>query len=166
MPSLLQRYATPLTAGLFLVSLISGLALFFHVGQATFREMHEWLSLLLALPFVLHLWKNWKPMLGYLRKPALALSLVITLVLAAPFALQAASGSADGPPQFALSHTLMGANAADLAPLLKTSPDALLGHLKAAGFTAAADGHPLTEIASKSGKSEFELAATLNTLPK
>lgn len=166
MPSLLQRYATPLTAGLFLVSLVSGLALFFHVGQATFREMHEWLSLLLALPFILHLWKNWRAMVNYFRKPALALSLAVTLALAAPFALIASTGGADGPPQFALSHTLLGGTAAELAPLLKTTPEALLTQLESAGFTAATAGQPLTDIAAQSGKSEFELAAALNGLSK
>ena len=49
MPTLLQRYATPLITGLFLVSLISGTALFFHIAQSTFREMHEWLSLVLVV---------------------------------------------------------------------------------------------------------------------
>ncbi|MGE8104358.1 DUF4405 domain-containing protein [Allorhizobium sp. NPDC080224] len=58
MPNILSRYATPFTTGLFLISLISGIALFFHLGTAAFREMHEWLSMVLILPFVLHLWKN------------------------------------------------------------------------------------------------------------
>lgn len=62
MKPLLLRYATPFISGLFLVSLISGIALFFHLGNATFRGMHEWLSMVLILPFVLHLWKNWRPL--------------------------------------------------------------------------------------------------------
>ncbi|MCB1455931.1 MAG: DUF4405 domain-containing protein, partial [Nitratireductor sp.] len=61
MPDLLSRYATPFISGLFLVSLISGIALFFHVGPSGFHGMHEWLSMVLIAPFVLHLWKNWKP---------------------------------------------------------------------------------------------------------
>ncbi|HSO47757.1 MAG TPA: DUF4405 domain-containing protein [Rhizobiaceae bacterium] len=63
MPNLLMRYATPLTSGLFAVSLISGVALFFHLGQAAFHGMHEWLSMVLILPFALHLWKNWRSFL-------------------------------------------------------------------------------------------------------
>jgi hypothetical protein len=50
MPALIQRYATPLITGLFIVSLVSGVALFFHVGQAYFHGMHEWLSMILASP--------------------------------------------------------------------------------------------------------------------
>ncbi|MCE8421489.1 DUF4405 domain-containing protein, partial [Rhodovulum sulfidophilum] len=59
MSSYLGRYATPFITGLFIVSLVSGLALFLHVGPSGFHAMHEWLSLLLIVPFVLHLWKNW-----------------------------------------------------------------------------------------------------------
>lgn len=162
MPSLLQRYATPLVLGLFLVSLVSGTALFFHIGQGIFREMHEWLSLVLVIPFVLHLWKNWRAMANYLRKPALGIALALTLVMALPFALQSASGSSEGPPQFALSHTLLGHPATVLAPLLNTTPEEVLSTLQAAGFTATAHDEPLTDIATRSGKSEFELAAALN----
>jgi hypothetical protein len=162
MPPLLQRTATPLIVGLFLVSLVSGTALFFHVGQGTFREMHEWLSLVLVVPFVLHLWKNWKPMANYFRKPALGIALALSLAMALPFALQSASGSSDGPPQFALSHTLLDNSAAELAPLLNATPEAVMNTLQAAGFTATGPDQPLTAIASQSGKSEFELAAALN----
>ncbi len=45
MPAFLARYATPLTTGLFIVSLVSGIALFFHWGGAAFHGMHEWLSM-------------------------------------------------------------------------------------------------------------------------
>jgi len=166
MPSLLQRYATPLTLGLFLVSLISGTALFFHLGQGTFREMHEWLSLALAIPFALHLWKNWKPMVNYFRKPALAIALALSVGLAAPFALQSAAGGSDGPPQFTLTHALLGNSAVAVAPLLNSTPDAVVSGLKAAGFTAASADQPLTAVATQSGKSEFELAAALNEISR
>ena len=53
MPAILNRYATPLITGLFLVSMISGIALFFHWGSAWFHGMHEWLSMVLIVPFVL-----------------------------------------------------------------------------------------------------------------
>lgn len=164
MPSLFQRYATPLIVGLFLVSLVSGTALFFHVGQGTFREMHEWLSLVLVIPFVLHLWKNWRPMANYFRKPALGIALALTLAMALPFALQSASGGSEGPPQFALSHTLLGHPATVLAPLLNTTPEEVVTALQAAGFTATGLDQPLTDIATQSGKSEFELAAALNAI--
>src|SRR3954463_6656648 len=59
MMSLFHRYATPLTLGLFAVSAVLGVALFFRVGQSVFHGMHGWLSLALLLPFTLHVWRNW-----------------------------------------------------------------------------------------------------------
>lgn len=165
MPIFLHRYATPLFTGLFLVSLVSGLALFLHVGQPIFHGMHEWLSLVLIAPFGLHLWKNWRAMTNYLRKPAFALAIALSVVLALPFVLQPATG-AGGPPQMALARTLFANKAEDLAPLLGFTPEAVLVSLKEKGFTAAAPGQPLAEIAKASGKSEMELAAALNGLKK
>ena len=57
MPKLLSAYATPFVTGLFLISTISGLALFFHVGPRGFRGMHEWLSLVLLALY----WHPWLP---------------------------------------------------------------------------------------------------------
>lgn len=164
MPALLQRYATPLITGLFLVSLISGVALFFHVGQAAFHGMHEWLSMVLIAPFALHLWKNWRPMKLYFAKPAFAGALAVSLAMAAPFAIEAASGRSGGPPQFALVHSLFARSPAELAPALKSNPAALIAKLKTAGFNAASPDHTLADIATLSGKSEAELATVLATI--
>ena len=71
MRTTLLRYATPLITGLFLVSLVSGIALFFHVGSAYFHSMHEWLSMVLIAPFILHIWKNWRAFLNYFKRSAM-----------------------------------------------------------------------------------------------
>jgi len=94
MPSVLNRYATPFITGLFMVSLISGLALFFHIGPTGFHGMHEWLSLLLILPFGLHVWKNWRPMKLYLTRAPMAVAAVVSLGMAALFLWPAAGDTA------------------------------------------------------------------------
>jgi hypothetical protein len=85
MNSMLQRYATPLITGFFLVSLISGAALFVHVGTGVFRGMHEWLSMVLILPFALHLWKNWRALTNYFSRPPFAIAMGVALVAALNF---------------------------------------------------------------------------------
>ncbi len=77
------RYGTPLTAGLFIVSAVSGVALYFGWSPGLFHEMHEVLSLVLLLPFVLHLWRNWRPFLNYFRHAAMPIALVASLAAAA-----------------------------------------------------------------------------------
>ena len=169
MPDLLKRYATPLTTGLFLVSLVSGIALFFHVGSSAFHGMHEWLSMVLIVPFVLHLWRNWRAMLMYLgRTPltvALAGSLAVALVFAYP-ALTGASGGAGGPPPFALAQTVIRHSAADVAPALGLTADELVAALKAEGYADAAPDVVLAELAQQAGKSAMDLMGTLVQVKK
>ena len=167
MPSLLQRYATPLITGLFIISLVSGVALFVHVGTGAFRGMHEWLSMVLIVPFVLHLWRNWKPMKLYFKKPAFAAAVGVSLLAALAFVIPTGSTSRpDGPPQFALVHTITGNSANQIAPLFGVSAEKLVEVLKTAGFTAANASDPLNTIAEKSGKDEFALASALNGVGK
>src|SRR5882757_6233868 len=97
---LIERYATPLTTGLFVVSAVSGTALFFHTSQGVFHEMHEWLSMILLLPFAMHLWKNWRPLLSYATRGTLILPLVAALAVAVPFAIGGMSGGKGGNPAF------------------------------------------------------------------
>lgn len=166
MPSLFNRYATPFITGLFLVSLISGLALFFHIGPSGLHGMHEWLSLVLILPFGLHVWKNWRPMLCYLRRAPMAIASAISLVAALAFLVPLGGGdaTAGGPPPLVLANRVMAHSATELAPLLGTTPEALIAALTAEGFTVTGAEASLGEAATASGKSAFELAAVLNSV--
>ena len=133
MPSILQRYATPLTIGLFLVSLISGVALFFHAAPGVFHSMHEWLSMLLIAPVALHLWRNWRPMMSYLARPAFAISMSVCLVAAMGFALASTVvGGRHGSAQFAILEALTATTPEKLAPALGTDAEHLVDDVEAA----------------------------------
>ncbi len=161
MPSLLYRYATPLTTGLFLVSLISGIAIFFHIGPTGFKGMHEWLSMVLILPFVLHLWRNWRPMTSYLRHRPMALSLAASAVAAALFLWPVTGGTgAGGPPVMRLGQRAMQATPAELAPVLDTTPEALVAALHAKGFAQAAVDRSLSDTTAGANANEV-IAALL-----
>ena len=162
MKAFFQRYATPSVAGLFLVSLISGIGLFFHFGPGAFHGMHEWLSMALIVPFGLHLWKNWRAVTLYFSGTPLVIACAASLALAAIFfAPVGGENGGDGPPQFALVRTLAANSPAKFAPLLGLSGDDLVAKLKAAGFSAAAIDLPLTDIAKQSAMDDFALAAAL-----
>lgn len=166
MNSLLHRYATPFITGLFVVSLISGIALFFHLGSNYFRGMHEWLSMVLILPFGLHLWKNWRSMTTYFKRSSFALAMLASVAAAGVFIYQAASstGRSGGPPQLAFFRAVLGNPVANVAPLLGHTPESLVKQLQTAGFAAAAADIALSEVVSKSGKDESALAAALKPL--
>jgi hypothetical protein len=165
MPSFLSRYATPLITGLFLVSLISGIALFFHLGPTAFRGMHEWLSMVLILPFILHIWKNWKPMLCYLRRMPMAISLALSVVAAGVFFVPSGEGQRRaGPVQFQLAQTVIAATPAAAAPIFGVTEEDLLRRIGAAGLSAQQPGMTLGDIAAASGKTDADLAAALVAL--
>lgn len=154
MNAFLNRYATPLTTGLFVVSAVSGTALFFHWQSGAFREMHEWLSMLLLVPFGLHVWKNWRSLIGYAKRGVLVLPLLACLAVAVPFAWPALTGNAGGGgnPAFRAIPLLTQARLSDLAPVLKTTPDALQAELERRGYVVGSLDDTLASVARASGK--------------
>lgn len=163
MPQLLQRYATPFITGFFLVSLVTGVALFVHVGPTAFREMHEILSLVLVLPFVLHVWKNWRAMLGYFKRTPMAIALAVTLAASAVFFLPSGEtgATAGGPPPFALAQAVIARPLGEVAPVLGTSAEDLTAKLVAAGFAVTGPDEALADVAKGSDKDSMELMAVL-----
>ncbi|MCB1381747.1 MAG: DUF4405 domain-containing protein [Notoacmeibacter sp.] len=156
MSSFLNRYATPLTTGLFLVSLISGFALFFHLGSSYFHAMHEWLSVVLVLPFLLHIWKNWRAFFTYFKRPPMAIALGLSLAAAAVFVVPQlmASGQPSGVNPRAVIGLMTAGKVGDLAPLVGQTPESLIAALAAKGITATAS-QTLTQAAEASGAEPF-----------
>ena len=162
MRAVFDRFATPFITGLFLVSLISGVALFFHWGSAYFHSMHEWLSMVLIVPFALHIWKNWKPMTAYLKRMPMALSLALSVVAAAVFFLPTGGEAGrGGPPQFRLAQTVLTATPATAAPLFGMSEPDFVAGLKEAGLVTTGAGQTLHDMAAAAGKSDADLATAL-----
>lgn len=149
--SFIHRFATPLMTGLFIVSTVSGVALFFHWGSGLFHSMHEWLSMLLLLPFVLHAWKNWKLLVNYARRKTLLIPLLASLLVAVPFAVNGFTASQGGNPAFRTVALLSQAPLSELAPVLKTTPEMLLSDLQQRGYKADSAQQSLDAIAAASG---------------
>ena len=152
--ALFNKAATPFTAGLFLVSAVSGAALFFHFGMGAFHEMHEWLSMVLLLPFAWHVWKNWTPFVGYMRRGWLVIPLALSIAAGVAFAVPALTGTegGGGNPGMQAARLLTGAKLSDVAPLLKLSPDELAAALRGSGFEVKSNDASLAGIAAASGK--------------
>lgn len=161
MKNFLNRYATPLTTGFFIVSTISGVALFFHWLPSTFHSMHVWLSMVWLLPFVFHVWKNWNALLGYVRRKTLVIPVLFSLVVAVPFAYSGAKSPRRGNPAFQAAALMTQARISDLAPVLKTTPDALIASLKNKGYQAESADQTLAAIASSSGKTASEALSSV-----
>lgn len=161
MPALLSRYATPLITGLFVISLVSGVALFFHIGTTAFRGMHEWLSLVLAVPFVLHVWKNWRPFVGYFKRTPMLVTLGASLAMAIAFAAPAMTGTGGTSSQRAIFEAIENGSVADLAPLFGHDGTSLSEALKAQGLAVESPDQTVKVIAEASGRSPFEIVGLI-----
>ncbi len=162
MKAFAHRYATPLIAGFFAISLISGLGLFLRVGPVQIRPMHEWLSVVLIVPFALHLWKNWRALLRYLTGRPFAAAMMVALVAALAFFVPMGQATGRGrPAQFALARKVMDAPLTAVAAVMGQTPESLRARLQGAGFTVAGIDLSPAAIAAASGRSESQMAAAL-----
>ncbi|MFT8763691.1 MAG: hypothetical protein ABF809_06810 [Gluconobacter potus] len=148
----MNRYGTPLTTGFFIVSGVTGVALFFHWGPTAFHPIHEWLSMVLLAPFILHLVKNWTSLVNYARRKTLYVPLIIAFAACIPFFFQAPSGHAGNrQTAFMALPVLEHAPLTLLAPLVHTDADALVHRLQAQGYTVSSADQTLDDIAKASG---------------
>lgn len=168
MKDILYRYATPTMTSLFVVSLISGVIIFFHIGHAWLHGVHEWLSLVLIIPFGLHMWRNWRPFLNYFKRAAMPLSLAAGVAAVAAFGLvpAGAEGERSGPPQFALAASMVAATPTIVAPVLGVTPDALVDRFKAAGFANADATTPMKSMAEAAGKTTADVYKVMVSVGK
>ncbi|HEX4408141.1 MAG TPA: DUF4405 domain-containing protein [Xanthobacteraceae bacterium] len=157
---LLNRLATPLTAGLFTVSAISGTALFFRWAPGAFHTMHVWLSMVLLAPFLLHVLKNWQSLMGYAKRGTLIVPLAVCLIVALPFVYAGLNG-ARGSPSSRAVRLMTQVPLSNLAPVLKSTPEALLAALRKQGYGADSASDTLEKIAAASGKQGPELLFAL-----
>lgn len=151
----LKTYGTTFTVGLFIVSTVSGVFLFFQIASPTFHGMHEWLSMVLIVPVGLHLWKNWTGFSGYFKRKSIYMPLAASIIAGFVFAYPSLStSSSGGNPLRATVHAVQGGTITQVAPLYKLTPEALKARLQAKGYTVTSLDQPIAEIAEASGKSE------------
>lgn len=157
MSSIVSRWATPTITALFVVSLVSGVIIFFNVGRMYFTPMHEWLSMLLIIPFVLHLMKNWRPFLAYFRRPPMAIAGGICLVAALAFALPPLFITFTPPPERIILNMIPGSSVAQVAPLLGHTGESLQASLQSAGITVASADQSIRAVAEASGRTTSDV---------
>ncbi|ATU73039.1 hypothetical protein CFR78_04680 [Komagataeibacter rhaeticus] len=146
----IKKYSTPFITGLFVVSAISGTALFFHWMPGMFHSMHTWLSMVLLLPFVLHVWRNWGQFMLYFRNPSMLVACVVSLAAAAGFMVM--TGHAGGNPAQRVFPLLTHAPLGTLAPLFHATPDELATRLTHAGYSVRSTDETLEELATAAGQ--------------
>lgn len=158
----LFKIATPLTAGLFLVSAVSGVALYFGWSPGLFHEMHEVLSMVLLAPVVVHLWRNWKPLLGYFRRIAMPSMLALSVIAAGYYAIGSLGSAGRANPAMSLFALAQTAPLSDLAPVLKLDIGTAEARLNNAGLGPVQPTDTIASIATRTGRNAFVVLSALS----
>lgn len=133
----MRTWATPLTAGAFLLLAVTGGLMFFHVDLGLNKLVHEWLGWALVAGGLAHAAANWKGLASHLRRPLGAgLVALFAVVLAGSFAMPKQTEGKGGGMRVVMER-LAGVPIAQLAPVARRSTDQLVAALAAKGVTVA-----------------------------
>jgi hypothetical protein len=156
----LIRLGTPMITAAFVITALTGVFLFFHLGERLFKHLHEWIGMAMIVGAALHIASNWRAMVKTLRKPPqwlfAALALITTAAFVVPQLSDAGGGKGGKAAQRQLQQALLSAPLDKLAPVLQATPDELAADLEEAGFTVAGTDASLMTIAGASDRSPRE----------
>lgn len=134
----LRPWATPLTVATTLVTLVTGVLLFFHLAPGLTRVSHEWIGMIMVIAVAAHLLLNYRAFFTYFKRP-IGLAIIglgaVAMVLSLVFS---PASTGEGPS--GMRAALMAMNSArieTLADLAGQDEAMVLEKLGAAGFDAA-----------------------------
>lgn len=156
----LLKHSTPALTAIFPVMGVTGLMMFFHVGQQAVEDLHGWFGLGMIVAASLHLARNWAAVRGYARAGAAlkiafagAIIGVIGFLTAGQF--EGEEGGRGGPQ--AIFAALERSPVRELAPLFDETPEAMEARLLAAGLRGVSVEASPRDIASASGREVREV---------
>lgn len=143
--SIQREWVTPIAAGAFILSAVTGVLMFFHVEPGFSKAAHEWLSWALLGGVLLHVTANLQGLKRHLgqRRGQVMLALFSTLLVVS----LVAPASSDEPPFMPAVRALSSAPLSSLAPLAGVSTDQMRQRLQAAGFKPESDQQTLDDLA-------------------
>jgi len=116
--------------------------------------------MVLILPFAFHIWKNWRALIGYIKRKQLVWPLVISLIAAAIFVVPSIidnGAGGGGNPAFRAITVLSDLPATKLAVVLDVTPDDLVRTLQDRGLAVTSTDQNLREISIANGTDTREL---------
>lgn len=154
----IQRYATAATAALFLVTGISGVLMFFHIGGKMFTSLHEWLGMLFVAAAALHVVRNGRGMVKLVKTTRAQVLFGLAGIAAAAF-IATSTGSSAVNPALALVRAVEKAPIAAVAPVLGVTVEDLAVRLRGAGVDVTGADQTFAELAADQGVASQRLLA-------
>ena len=140
-----RSWVTPITAGAFLLSAVTGVLIFFHIDSGANKFVHEWLSWVLLGGALLHTTANFSGFKVHLRSSrGLALLGVFAVALALSFI--PLGGGKGEPPFMAPVQALGKSSLATLAQVAQVTPEQMRARLASAGVQPTSDRQTLAEL--------------------
>ena len=150
-----RQWVTPLTAGAFLLSAVTGVLIFFHLDAGANKFVHEWLSWVLLIGAALHTVANFNGLKAHLRSRR-GQALVAVFVLALGLSFIPLGSGRNEPPFMAPIRALGGADMTTLARLAKLSPEQLRARLATAGVQVGDDGQTLVQLVGEDPRRQMQ----------
>ena len=144
--------STPATIALSFVVCVSGVMLLLGVGRGFVQGAHEWLGLAFVIVSVLHVCRHWRPMRGYLSSGRFWGTCAVVGALTLLFVVPSASFGGGHDGMHAMMQVVSSAPIDRLAPMVGSTPDALVAKFKAAGLVVEGSSQTLEQLAARSGR--------------
>lgn len=157
-----REWATPITAGAFLLITVTGILMFFHLDTGLNKTVHEWLSWVLVIGAGFHIVSNFFGFKRYFstRKGQLFMG-GFALLLALSFV--PIGGAGGEPPFMAPVKSLAAAPLTTLALVAEVPPEQIVERLANAGFTAQSTNQSISDVVGEDFGDQMRILKTVLT---
>lgn len=156
----LSNWSTPLVIGAYLVTGISGVMLFFHLGESLIKEAHEWIGLIFVVGAVLHIKSHWVPFKKHFTRPVAQTVIASVLIVGAAF-VTISGNEGGGSPVRAVMHSMEKASLSLVAQLQQRDEAELVQLLEKAGFEVTDPEESLQTLAAVNNTTSREIIPLL-----
>lgn len=155
-----RSWVTPITAGAFLLSGVTGILIFFHLESGTGKFMHEWLGWVLLAGAALHVIANFAGLKSHLT--ALRGQLLVGIFVVALLVSFLPVGGGNGEPPFispirALAQTPL----STLAQVAKVTPEQMREKMIREGLQPTSDQQSLSDLVGPDTEKQMHLLARI-----
>lgn len=150
-----RNWVTPLTAGAFLLSAVTGVLIFFHVETGANKFVHEWLGWVLLVGAALHVLANFGGLKSHLAT-ARGKWVIGVFVLALAASFIPLSGG-DEPPFVQPIRALSQAPLSTLAQVAQTTPENLRDRMVKQGLQPTSDQQSLSDLVGTDIKKQMHV---------
>lgn len=155
-----REWSTPITAGAFLLTAVTGVLMFFHLDSGLNKTVHEWLSWILVIGAGLHIVSNYSGFKRYFsaRKGQVFMGGFALLLALSFFPMGNIGGE---PPFISPLKTLSAAPLTTLALVAEVTPEQMAERLANAGFTAQSNDQSVSDVVGGNFRKQLSVLKVL-----